>query len=129
MERDIPAGLRAEVLKRDGRTCQYCGKPGGTLDHLVPVSRGGLSVRLNLLAACESCNQKKHAKELPTETLLIIRFFLKRERTVENGYPYMLKLVRQFLEQLAHKKPLEQARIRGIVGTKHSQLKRLERGR
>ena len=115
---NVPHELRCEVFARDGRICQYCGGHGDTLDHLKPVSKGGTATRFNLLTACRSCNAKKHVSELSEETVKVIKFFLKRERTVANGYPHMTELVRQFFEQLEKKKPFEQARIRAIVGIK-----------
>ena len=43
--------------------CQYCGKQVGakalTMDHLVPIVRGGRSTKGNLVAACKDCNNKK----------------------------------------------------------------------
>ncbi|RTZ96162.1 MAG: HNH endonuclease [Deltaproteobacteria bacterium] len=43
--------------------CYYCDKsiPAGelTMDHVVPVSRGGRSTKANLVPACKSCNTKK----------------------------------------------------------------------
>lgn len=53
--------LRRTVLKESGLTCHYCGKFGGelTVDHLVPLSRGGKNERSNLVAACRDCNEAK----------------------------------------------------------------------
>lgn len=50
--------------------CHYCGKQVGakalTMDHLVPLIRGGRSTKGNLVAACKDCNnRKKH--QLPFE--------------------------------------------------------------
>jgi 5-methylcytosine-specific restriction endonuclease McrA len=43
--------------------CHYCGLkfPASelTMDHLVPVSRGGKSSRGNVVPACKECNNKK----------------------------------------------------------------------
>ena len=43
--------------------CHYCGAKVApkelTLDHLVPVSRGGKSTKNNCVAACKACNNKK----------------------------------------------------------------------
>lgn len=46
--------------------CHYCGAQVGakalTMDHLVPLVRGGRSTKGNLVPACKDCNtQKKHA--------------------------------------------------------------------
>jgi 5-methylcytosine-specific restriction enzyme A len=43
--------------------CHYCGarvEPKElTLDHVVPISRGGKSTRGNCVPACKDCNNKK----------------------------------------------------------------------
>ena len=43
--------------------CHYCGgkfpQDELTLDHIVPVSRGGRSTKGNLVVCCLDCNQKK----------------------------------------------------------------------
>lgn len=44
--------------------CAYCGGPADTLDHIVPVSRGGTNVWYNLTAACRPCNSRKQAVPL-----------------------------------------------------------------
>ncbi len=44
-------------------TCHYCGRKVGaaalTLDHVVPVARGGRSTRGNCVPACRECNASK----------------------------------------------------------------------
>jgi 5-methylcytosine-specific restriction endonuclease McrA len=41
--------------------CCFCGSKGKlTLEHMVPLSRGGLHVPENLLGSCNSCNCKKN---------------------------------------------------------------------
>jgi 5-methylcytosine-specific restriction endonuclease McrA len=59
---------RKAVLARDSWTCQYCGsrKPGLTVDHVIPRSRGGLSVWENIVASCAPCNRRK-GNRLPRE--------------------------------------------------------------
>jgi|GEM_PF-2776371 len=56
--------LRKAVFKRDSFTCQYCGKPveKPDCDHVMPLSRGGLSTMDNLVTACPSCNRSKNDK-------------------------------------------------------------------
>lgn len=51
---------RANVHRRDGHRCQYCGKRDRlTIDHVVPKSRGGRDTWENLVSACVPCNNKK----------------------------------------------------------------------
>jgi 5-methylcytosine-specific restriction enzyme A len=43
--------------------CQYCGRavlPGElTMDHIVPLIRGGKSTKGNIVACCKTCNNHK----------------------------------------------------------------------
>ena len=54
---------RKNILMRDRYTCQYCHRtlPSAelTLDHVVPRSRAGESNWENLVACCNSCNNRK----------------------------------------------------------------------
>ena len=50
-----------EMLRQ--RPCFYCGEtPAGTIDHVIPTSRGGKDEPFNLVAACTSCNSSKGAR-------------------------------------------------------------------
>lgn len=50
--------------------CHYCGKKFTfkqlSMDHVVPLARGGRSTKDNLVPACKSCNTKKKSM-LPLE--------------------------------------------------------------
>ncbi len=48
------------VLARDGLTCAWCGEPGSTLDHVIPVSYGGQAAVDNCVVACRACNHMRH---------------------------------------------------------------------
>jgi len=49
--------------RRAAGICHYCGKkfPASalTMDHIVPIIRGGKSTKGNVVAACKECNNKK----------------------------------------------------------------------
>lgn len=54
---------RRNVFLRDRGKCQYCTKSlseaNFTLDHVVPVSKGGKKEWENIVTCCSFCNQKK----------------------------------------------------------------------
>lgn len=59
------------VHQRDGYRCRYCGvmtsrRPenlngpkGRTVDHVIPVSKGGRTNIMNLVTCCRRCNKQK----------------------------------------------------------------------
>lgn len=52
--------IRARILIRDGYCCQYCGSENATtVDHVIPISKGGTDDPDNLVAACTRCNYSK----------------------------------------------------------------------
>ena len=44
--------------------CKYCQRPHHpselTMDHVVPLVRGGKSTRSNVVTCCKECNSQKH---------------------------------------------------------------------
>lgn len=52
--------------------CHYCkrkfGRPEWTIDHVIPISKGGTDRPENLVGACQACNWKKSSM-LPKEFL------------------------------------------------------------
>lgn len=63
-QRNITQRLRLAILARDNYHCVKCGRgveDGVKLhvDHIIPVSKGGLSVPENLQTLCEDCNLGK----------------------------------------------------------------------
>lgn len=61
--------LRQKIKERDGFMCKQCGasvqkEPNLLLeiDHIIPVSKGGLTTESNLQTLCWRCNRKKGAK-------------------------------------------------------------------
>lgn len=81
----ISSKLRAQVLDRNGFTCQMCGLSPGDIDpatnrkvrlhigHIKDESLGGLEELSNLRALCSSCNQgaKNVTGEKPTTIWLL----------------------------------------------------------
>lgn len=53
--------------------CHYCGRKVSrgelTMDHIVPLARGGKSTKANIVPCCKECNNKKQHLT-PVEMLL-----------------------------------------------------------
>jgi 5-methylcytosine-specific restriction endonuclease McrA len=81
-ERFVPEGDAAGIRREKARArelrlsgwwkrriavgrCHYCERDVGarrlTLDHVVPLIRGGRSVRANVVPACKDCNSAKQS--------------------------------------------------------------------
>ena len=62
----IPDAVRAEIIVRDGGSCRRCHSTRNLeVDHIVPVSRGGVSAEDNLETLCRRCNRRKWNKVKP----------------------------------------------------------------
>ncbi len=66
---DIPVRLDAEVRRRAGNRCEYCGlsqlgqEATFHIDHILPRAAGGATAAENLALACVSCSLRKSARE------------------------------------------------------------------
>jgi hypothetical protein len=59
----ISGALRKRVFERDAYRCQQCGDWHDlSVDHVVPVCRGGPTVFENLQTLCMTCNTAKGSK-------------------------------------------------------------------
>jgi HNH endonuclease len=58
----VDPSLRWAVFQRDGYACVHCGSTSDlTVDHIHPVSLGGIDDPSNLQTLCRSCNSTKGA--------------------------------------------------------------------
>ena len=53
------AELAGWLLENRGKPCTYCGQPATHIDHVTPLSRGGVHQWSNLVLACKVCNFMK----------------------------------------------------------------------
>lgn len=82
-DRSFSVKVRENLLLRDHCTCAYCNRAGTftedpdgnpwQVDHIVPVSRGGLTAESNAALSCWKCNNEKSGMT-PTEYLRSLRF-------------------------------------------------------
>lgn len=84
-ERDnIPRPFRRDVMKRDDFRCAYCGKQSDSqreatrkallsIDHIIPMTRGGKTIMSNLICCCKLCNNEKNNRT-PEEWGLLPEF-------------------------------------------------------
>ncbi len=84
----IPIALRQFVRERAGRCCEYCHSQEGfttetfEVEHIHPISLGGLTEIYNVAYACSGCNGRKAKRIVATdpETGLLTSLFHPRSQ-------------------------------------------------
>lgn len=109
MERkSLSKKIRFEVFKRDSFTCQYCGQKAPDVvlevDHIKPVSKGGVDEIINLVTSCTSCNRGKTNIELSDNSIVT-----KQRRQIEelNIKKQQLEMILEWRDGLAKNKEIE----------------------
>lgn len=66
---------KKNVMIRDDHKCMYCGSKSKklTIDHVIPVSRGGKTNFDNCVAACRPCNNYKDSRKPSEADMYLIR--------------------------------------------------------
>tara|TARA_R110000751_G_scaffold158980_1_gene264683 strand:+ start:1539 stop:2039 length:501 start_codon:yes stop_codon:yes gene_type:complete len=68
---------RKNILIRDDNRCQYCAKKFWeselTIDHVIPKSKEGKLIWINVVSACKPCNQKKRDYLVENSPVSLIR--------------------------------------------------------
>jgi len=68
---------KRNVHLRDNYICQYCSTRcrdrEATIDHVIPVSKGGLESWENTVTCCKSCNRIKGNHTLPESRLKLLK--------------------------------------------------------
>lgn len=67
----IPYGYRSltkeewqdQVVLFDGK-CGYCLRPASTMEHILPISKGGSHTIDNVIPCCAECNSKKKDRSM-----------------------------------------------------------------
>ena len=65
MAKPIPKKLIKAVLERDGSICQYCGRQGVNIHHIVPAGIGRKRIHAieNLITLCLDCHSVAHSSK------------------------------------------------------------------
>lgn len=93
--------MRREALAKFNGHCAYCGFPRGrTIDHVLPLARGGCDWPDNLMPSCKDCNNAKANMTLNEfrSALFNVRFNImphKKTAFSEAGRKW-IKLARRF---------------------------------
>jgi 5-methylcytosine-specific restriction endonuclease McrA len=64
----ITAAQLRDRLSMFGGMCWMCGEKADQVDHVIPLSGGGLHVLANLRPACGRCNRKKGKRRIAATT-------------------------------------------------------------
>jgi len=100
---------RINVLTRDGMRCCYCGerkRPRDlNYDHVLPRSRGGKTVWINIVTSCMPCNRRKGSKT-PQEAGLKMHFKPYAPSSLTHHEPLLFLLEKappEWLPYLGHR--------------------------
>lgn len=88
---------RKKTLNRDKHTCLWCGQQATTVDHIIPSSKGGSDLPMNLISSCSECNSRRgnrsafaylkgRVEGVPSKLKLVYRIL------VAYGFTYIAKM-------------------------------------
>lgn len=100
---------RKGIFARDNHQCQYCGETNLplTLDHVVPISRGGTHEWTNLVTCCVTCNNQKGNRTPHEARMDFIQQPYRPRFTPYISFPKFVQAVREhrwqsYLQPYAH---------------------------
>jgi 5-methylcytosine-specific restriction endonuclease McrA len=84
---NLPSNLTSEqwekINKSFNNCCAYCGKSGKmTVEHFIPISKGGEFTINNILPVCLSCNSSKKDRDFKKWYKLQEFYSLEREKNI-----------------------------------------------
>lgn len=83
----VRPSIRRYLARSYGGECYWCGLALGvesiTIDHIVPVSKGGLlDSSSNVVAACRSCNEERGNRKYPHAVMVMSCGHLEAHRAL-----------------------------------------------
>jgi hypothetical protein len=124
----IPKEMRQRIFERDGYTCQFCDRvfvaEDLTIDHLVPISKGGLDEPTNYVTCCRPCNEAKAASPLVEFSQ---RINVRLEELPVHGDPIIDNVDLPIQIRLLRKRIFERIRAGALSVTGKSAQKKLEK--
>ncbi len=82
----IPSHEKRHIYDRQNGLCAYCGQHRNikymTVDHIMPLSKGGTDDVENLQCTCKMCNRLK-SDMLPSEFTDFVRCILENSMRIE----------------------------------------------
>lgn len=104
-----PKCTKAGIHVRDNYTCAYCSEKIShkqlTIDHIVPVSKGGLTTWSNCVTACKKCNSHKADFSIEeTKMYLRIKPYVPKSAIVYNEKNYKYRDHPHWLKFLSYLK-------------------------
>lgn len=88
MPKRISKSLKEQVGKRAGLCCEYCRSQADfspdsfSVEHIIPIAKGGTDDLDNLAYSCQGCNNRKynHIEAIDPVTNTIVRLFHPRQQ-------------------------------------------------
>jgi len=97
---------RFNIFARDNNTCQYCGhrfpRTELNLDHVIPRSRGGLSIWENIVCSCHVCNRRKGGRTPDEASMRLVRRPRRPEWTPYSTDMFSLRRYREWMPFLTN---------------------------
>lgn len=122
--KQIPETLRGAVWAKSNGVCAYCKitmdtRKQFTVDHVIPVSRGGTDDPDNLVACCKSCNSKKHDRDVEL-------FLSAAGKPLEATTMRLTDDARHLLKLLSQKKGISMTSVIETIVRKEAKEERLD---
>jgi 5-methylcytosine-specific restriction endonuclease McrA len=74
---EVTSSVILGIMEKYNNICVYCSNVATTIDHFVPLNKGGTHEEDNLVTACGSCNFSKGAKD-PIEWMKLKKLDLSK---------------------------------------------------